>query len=504
MSKGNLQTVFQNLGYFPHQAEFAAKFLAPDSAQKHLLQSWPGLGKGFTASAITGYVVTHDQARRVLVLAPPALVHQWLHMIRSKYPNASSMVIDRRRLRELEDNQERGESPWPTSGIILMSMDFARQEDVAESLLKTTWDLLVVDEAQLLTPSTQRRQVVTRLLDQSPKMRALFLRVHIPIVTTNSDVSTDPLFCDAETTVWSRETLRDKNGMALLPEVHIQWIPYHRRDDEVKLLSRLQHALQATQASDSRSQVEITTLLLQSASSSLFALEQRLNRMRRRQNEIAHGINENIHGVDEDDAERSADRPSLAQPRFIDQTVELLEMLDNIATDSKFESLLSLLDDIGVVPSSERRVCMFTSYVDTATYLESALSEYHPCVTAITGNLSYAERERTVANFMRNGGILIATLAMSTTIPEVAAVIFYDLPLNPITTEARIGQFVRVGRRGPVQVFAFTDDSNSLAIEQLQKKVVEAKAFLREDELQQLLVQNADLNSEDSLSNQNG
>jgi hypothetical protein len=93
MSTNNLQAVFQDLGCFPHQTEFAARFLAPDSEQKHLLTSLPGLGKGFTGSAIVGYAATHGAARRILVLAPTALAYQWVEMVSRASPDAGPARI---------------------------------------------------------------------------------------------------------------------------------------------------------------------------------------------------------------------------------------------------------------------------------------------------------------------------------------------------------------------------------------------------------------------------
>ena len=71
--------------------------------------------------------------------------------------------------------------------------------------------------------------------------------------------------------------------------------------------------------------------------------------------------------------------------------------------------------------------------------------------------------------------------------PEVAAVIFYDLPLNPAVLDGLIGRFVRMGRSGPVRVFAFTDKSNSLVIERLQRKLAEVKEVPDNFEIQRLL-----------------
>lgn len=492
MSTKNLGAFMGKLGCFPHQAEFAAKFLAADSERKHLLTSLPGLGKGFVGSAIVGYAAAHGQARRVLVLAPKALAHQWVEMIRRVNADVPCEYVDRRRLRELESRQSGTDSLWSPIGVVVMSIDFANRPDIAEVLIQTQWDLLVVDEAHQLAPQTQRQQVVTALIEHCPQMRVLYL--HTFFQTLAGEETENPLFNEVEITVWSRDTVHDKDGKPLLPKVHIEWISHKRQPDEAALLSQLQDSLQVIAGYGEQGQI-VGTLLMKAASSSLFALEQQLNRMRHQRNQIAHGLEDFLHDVDDDtnlwsDDEESDPTPDIHQPalmKFAARITVLLESLEDVSTDSKFDSLVSLLNTLGVLTSGDRRVCIFTTYVDTATYLESALSEHHSRVAVLTGRLSYAEREQSASDFSDNGGILIATSAMSVPIPEVAAVIFYDLPMNPATLDARIGQFIRVGQTGPVRVFAFSDESDTLDIERLHRKMAEIKQALGGAEVEKLL-----------------
>ncbi|HAH46808.1 DEAD/DEAH box helicase [Gimesia sp.] len=490
MSTENLDAFIGNLGYFPHQSEFAAKFLAAGSERKHLLTSLPGLGKGFVGSSIVGYTAAHEQAKRVLVLAPTALAHQWVEMIHRSNTDVACEYVDRRRLRELESLQSRTDSLWSQIGVVVMSIDFAKRPEIAEFLMQTQWDLLVVDEAHQLAPQTQRQQVVTALVEHCPQMRVLYMQILLETLTVKE--TENPLFNDVETTVWSRDTVRDKDGNPILPEVYIEWISHKRQPDEAALLSQLQDSLQVIAGYGQQGRL-IGTQLVKTASSSLFALEQLLNRMRHRRNQIAHGLDEFLHNDDTNlwsDDEVCDPEPGFyerALMEFADRITVLLESLEDVSTDSKYDSLVSLLNTLGVLASRDRRVCIFTSYVNTATYLESALSEHHPHVVVVTGSMSYAEQEQSVSDFSHKGGILITTSAMSLPIPEVSAVIFYDLPMNPATLDARIGQFNRVGRTGPVRVFAFTDESDTLIIERLQRKMAEIKQAVRSDEVEKLL-----------------
>jgi superfamily II DNA or RNA helicase len=477
MSANDLTHAFLERGCFPHQAEFAAKFLAPESPKKHVLVSAPGLGKHFAAATICSHAHATGQAKRILVLTPPTLVGQWYDVIRRGTSDVFVLIVDRRNFREME--ADAAETPWPATGIVIMSVDFAKQADIGEGLAQTKWDLVVIDEAPNVSLPSQRHILVAGLVESSPDMRVLFLRTAGPVSTPEINPNSDRLLCEATTTVWSRESLRDEDGKALLPKVHIEWIFYTRQPDEVKVLSVLQDLLRPMQASSPG----IAKMVMQVASSSLFALEQRLNRMRLRRNELIYG--KNILVEDDDDLEDVASEDSTAisseadtsvQSEFVDTANRVLQMLDDVETDSKFDKVLELLTSLGLMTSSDRRVCIFTRYVDTATYLESALSEHHPEVATLTASLSLSDRAQIVAQFTQTGGILIVAEKMSLQIPEVAAVIFYDLPLNPAVLDARIGQFIRIGRP-PVHLFAFMDESDALIFEKLRRKLTEIKDF---------------------------
>ncbi|MGC8785789.1 MAG: protein NO VEIN domain-containing protein, partial [Armatimonadota bacterium] len=46
-----------------------------------------------------------------------------------------------------------GINPWQDKPQVITSMDFAKREDVLESLRRTTWDLIIVDEAHRMSAS---------------------------------------------------------------------------------------------------------------------------------------------------------------------------------------------------------------------------------------------------------------------------------------------------------------------------------------------------------------
>ena len=119
--------------------------------------------------------------------------------------------------------------------------------------------------------------MLVELLNRNVQMLVLLLETHAGRSWRWSqsamDKSTD-VVRDAAITVWTHETLRDEEGRPLVPEVRIQWITFRRNLYEADVLARLQDAVRSLNIVNSPMRVAAATLL-QSASSSSFALEQR-------------------------------------------------------------------------------------------------------------------------------------------------------------------------------------------------------------------------------------
>lgn len=491
MTESTSAKSFIDKGCYPHQAQFAAAFFAPDAARKQLLVSDPGLGKGFVSATIMTRAMSIGLAHRTLVIAPSALLSQWQESILRHDPAVPVMIVDRRQLRELEDSQTVGHEIWPSQVIAILSHSFVKQSDVAATLSRSRWDLLLVDESQFAQPHTHLANVLGNLLNCNSQMRVLLLRVG-EAGPTASDKSTE-LFRDVEVTVWRREGLSDHEGKPLLPETRMEWITYRRRPEEVEVLSQLENAVRSPNVIKPHLRLGAATLL-QSASSSLFALEQRLRRMRQLRNDLLHGVGSELAsesdvedlGVEEPRAGNDAERAS-ASIELSNTFEPLLRLLEELPGDSKNDALLRLLNSLSKGQPPDCRVCIFTRFVDTATYLVSTLEAPFGPVKLLTGGISFPDRERIVAEFVQEGGILISTDAVKATIPEVAVVVFYDLPLKHTALQVRMGQFLRFGRRGSVRIVAFTDESNAMSIERLQRKIAEGKEGLGEDEINQEL-----------------
>ena len=67
--------------------------------------------------------------------------------MRLSQANIPNLLVDRYRFREMLDVKA-GREIWPSGAVTIMSFEFAKQDDVKESLLCTHWDLVVTDEWQ--------------------------------------------------------------------------------------------------------------------------------------------------------------------------------------------------------------------------------------------------------------------------------------------------------------------------------------------------------------------
>lgn len=131
----------------PHQfyiAEQVAKRLAP----RVLLADEVGLGKTIEAGLILHQQLLTGRAKRVLIIVPDSLLHQWLVEMLRRF-NLSFTVIDGERhdaLTELEEG-----NPFDSAQLVLCSLQCLLSEPAMQAnLLESRWDLLVVDEAHHL------------------------------------------------------------------------------------------------------------------------------------------------------------------------------------------------------------------------------------------------------------------------------------------------------------------------------------------------------------------
>lgn len=141
----------------PHQL-YVANEVARRHAPRVLLADEVGLGKTIEAGLIAHYQLVTERIRRVLVLVPESLVHQWLVEMLRRF-NLMFRVFDGERCDAMDPaaedddagHEERLRNPFVEEQLVLTSREFLLAEPRrGRQCVDAGWDLLIVDEAHHL------------------------------------------------------------------------------------------------------------------------------------------------------------------------------------------------------------------------------------------------------------------------------------------------------------------------------------------------------------------
>ncbi|NEV61739.1 RNA polymerase-associated protein RapA [Thiorhodococcus minor] len=161
-----LGLVGARVALIPHQLHIAAE-VAGREAPRVLLADEVGLGKTIEAGLILHRMLLTGQARRVLIVTPEPLLHQWLVEMRRRF-NLRFALYDRERFDAISDG-----NPFQDEQQVLCSLDLiAATPDAARAALEAQWDLMVVDEAHHLawseTESSLEYDLIEALAQETP------------------------------------------------------------------------------------------------------------------------------------------------------------------------------------------------------------------------------------------------------------------------------------------------------------------------------------------------
>ena len=137
-------------------------------APRVLLADEVGLGKTIEAGLILHQQLLLERARRVLIVVPESLVHQWLVEMLRRF-NLMFSIYDDTRLADDEHDEaeyDDAENPFHAEQLVLCSLEFlADHPRYAAHACAGEWDLLVVDEAHHLEWSPEQPSPEYRLVE---------------------------------------------------------------------------------------------------------------------------------------------------------------------------------------------------------------------------------------------------------------------------------------------------------------------------------------------------
>lgn len=159
----------------PHQFYILSE-VASRQIPRVLLADEVGLGKTIEACLIIQRLLAVGQARRVLILIPETLTHQWFVELLRRF-NLWFTIFDDQRCSALETSDP-GQNPFLSSQLALASVSWlATAEPRRMQAIEASWDIVVVDEAHHLAWSpgqvSPEYALVEQLATRSPGLLLL-------------------------------------------------------------------------------------------------------------------------------------------------------------------------------------------------------------------------------------------------------------------------------------------------------------------------------------------
>lgn len=107
-----------------------------------------GLGKTVEAGLVMTELIARRRAHRILIVSPAGpLLDQWQAEMRERFGLRFDTVRSTGELQDLRRSLVLGANPFDHVSYCLTSIDFAKQEKVLQELERTSWDLVILDEA---------------------------------------------------------------------------------------------------------------------------------------------------------------------------------------------------------------------------------------------------------------------------------------------------------------------------------------------------------------------
>jgi hypothetical protein len=143
----------------PHQIEAVYEYFLRLPRIRFLLADDPGAGKTIMAGLLLKELKARGLIARTLIVTPANLVFQWQRELKDKFRETFEVI----RGEKLRANY--GSNPWQEASQAITSVSWvSRVEDARDSLLRSQWDLIIVDEAHKMSAySTEKKTLAYQL-----------------------------------------------------------------------------------------------------------------------------------------------------------------------------------------------------------------------------------------------------------------------------------------------------------------------------------------------------
>jgi len=149
----------------PHQLEAVYDYFLKLSRIRFLLADDPGAGKTIMAGLLLKEMKIRGLVKRTLIVTPANLSFQWQREMKDKFRESFDII------RGDVLRSAYGSNPWQEKSQAITSVSWvSRIEDAKQSLLRSHWDLIVVDEAHKMSAYSADKKTLAYQLGESLSM----------------------------------------------------------------------------------------------------------------------------------------------------------------------------------------------------------------------------------------------------------------------------------------------------------------------------------------------
>lgn len=146
----------------PHQLEGVYDYFLKLPRIRFLLADDPGAGKTIMAGLLIKELKIRGLVQRTLIVTPANLSFQWQRELKDKFREQFEVI----RSDVLRANY--GTNPWQEKNQVITSVSWvSRIEDARESLMRSHWDLIIVDEAHKMAAYSADKKTLAYQLGES-------------------------------------------------------------------------------------------------------------------------------------------------------------------------------------------------------------------------------------------------------------------------------------------------------------------------------------------------
>jgi superfamily II DNA or RNA helicase len=405
----------------PHQLEAVYEYFLKLPRIRFLLADDPGAGKTVMAGLLVKELKARGLVKRVLIVTPASLTFQWQREMKDKFREQFTVI----RSDVLRANY--GMNPWQEHDQVVASVSWvSKVEDARDSLLRSRWDLVIVDEAHKMSAYSADRETLAYKLGKAlsgmtdhfllmtatphkgdPENFSLFLRLLDPDVY--ADVSSlEQAMANREAPFYLR---RVKEALVTFPnpdtgEVKslftkriVRTAKFEINNEELDFYDALtryvqEQSIRAAETDSPQARaVGFTMAMLQRRfASSLYAARRTLERMKERREQILKDpeayrceqinrrIPEGFEDLEEEQQQEIIDQieevvlnpdPAVLRQEIheLGKLIDQARVLEARDVETKLTALKELLTERGIFSDPKMKLLLFTEHKDTLDYL---------------------------------------------------------------------------------------------------------------------------------------